>query len=251
MKPLVKYSKKYQILVNDVDFTKKLKLSAAFNYFQEIAGLHSSNLGIGFNTIEKEKGVAWVLIRMRVDMIRYPVWNEEVILETWPQLPKKYRFERDFYIKDLEDNIIAKAVSTWVIVDVQTKELRKAETIAIDYPEIITERAIDCTLGKINPYGQRKIAYERVIGCSDIDMNGHLNNSKYVDFIMDCFTMDSLKEYHAKSIQVQYISEALVGDKITLYKYVDELSSGRVYIEGINEKSDTKIFASQINVALN
>ena len=63
-------------------------MSAAFNYFQEIAGLHSSNLGIGFNTIEKEKGVAWVLIRMRVDMIRYPVWDEEVILETWPQLPK-------------------------------------------------------------------------------------------------------------------------------------------------------------------
>lgn len=251
MDPVSKYTKEYQVLVNDVDFTKKLKLSAAFNYFQEIAGLHADNLGIDFNTIEEEHGVAWVLIRMRVDMLRYPIWDEEIILETWPQIPKRFQFERDYYIKDIQGNIIAKAISMWVIVDVETREIKRSETIAIDYPKIIKERAIDCTLGKIRPSGQPKIAYRRVIGCSDIDMNGHLNNSKYIDFIMDCFTMEDLKNHSAKSIQICYMNESLPGDTITLYKYTGITDEGIIFIEGVNEKTNSKIFASQLHITQN
>ena len=255
MAPVSKYIKIYQVLVNDVDFTKKLKPSAAFNYFQEIASLHSDNLGIGFNTIEKEQGVVWVLIRMRVEMLRYPVWNEEIILETWPIIPKRFHFERDFFMKDLKDNIIAKAISMWVIIDVKTRELRNSETIAIDYPEIIPKRAIESNLGKIKPVGERKIAYKRIIGCSDIDMNGHLNNSKYIDFIMDCFTIDDLRKYQANSIQVCYINEALPGEEITFYKYSNaskpgEIHNGKIYVEGVNEKANSQKFISEIEIDL-
>jgi medium-chain acyl-[acyl-carrier-protein] hydrolase len=88
-------SKNYQILVNDADFLKKLKLSAAFNFFQETAALHTNSLGIGFNTIQENFGVAWLLIRMRVDIIRYPVWNEEITVDTWHQIPRKLEFDRD------------------------------------------------------------------------------------------------------------------------------------------------------------
>lgn len=236
-------------MVNDVDFMKKLKLSAAFNFFQEIAGLHSDELGIGFNTIQKECGVAWILIRIRMDIIKYPMWNDEIILETWPQIPRKFDFDRDFIIKDMQGSIIARAVSTWVIVDIKNRSLKKSEVIATDYPPIIKERAIDCILGKLRPSGEPEVTYKRVIGCSDIDMNGHLNNSKYIDFIMDCFTMDELKRYHAKSIQVNYMSEALPGDTVILRKNRELYAPNSIYIEGINEKNNNTIFRALIDIA--
>lgn len=251
MEPQSKLSIKYQVMVNDVDFMKKLKLSAAFNYFQEIAGLHSDQLGIGFNTIQKERGVVWVLIRIRMDIMKYPIWNDEITVETWPQIPRKFDFDRDFLIKDMHGNTIAKAVSTWVILDAETHNLRKSEVIAIDYPPIINERAIDCILGKLKPSSEPEIAYKRVIGCSDIDMNGHLNNSKYIDFIMDCFTMDELKKYHAQSIQVNYMSEALPGDTVILRKCREPYASNGIYVEGINEKDNSTIFRALIDIALN
>ena len=246
MVPLSKYVKKYQVTVNDADFTKKLKLSAAFNYFQEIASLHADNLGIGFNEIGPKYNVTWVLTRMKVEILKYPIWDQEIVVETWPQIPKRFHFERDFYIKDLNNNILVKATSMWVLIDINTRELRSSDIIAINYPEIITERAIESNLGKIRPTGEKELIYKRIIGCSDIDMNEHLNNSKYVDFIMDCFSMDTLRKYHPCSIQVNYVNESLAGDEISLYKYVDNTETGKVYVEGVDEKTNSQKFISEI-----
>lgn len=248
MGPIAKLSNRYRIMVSDVDFTKKLKLSAAFNYFQEIAGLHAENLGIGFNTIEQEYGSVWVLTRMRVDITKYPVWDEEVIIETWPLTPGKYEFERDYLVKDSEGEIIARAASLWVILDVKTRKLKRATDIAAYFPETIGERAINCPLGKIKPIGEPEVVYKRVIGCSDIDINGHLNNSKYIDFIMDCFTMEQLKKYQANSIQVNYLNEAFPGDTIALYKYAGASETNRVYVEGINEKNGSTVFIARLDI---
>ena len=129
MKPVSKFSKHYRITISDVDFMKKLKVSAAFNYFQEIAGLHAENLGIGFKTLEQKYGVFWVLTRMRVDFLRYPIWDEEIIVETWPQTPRKYSCTRDYLMKDCNGNIISRAVSQWVMSD----------TLRGSWPEISEE----------------------------------------------------------------------------------------------------------------
>lgn len=248
MLPVSKLSARYRVTVADADFTQKLKLSSAFNYFQEIAGLHSQNLGIGFDDIKKEHNAAWVLVKMRVDIDRYPMWDEEITLETWPQNPRKYEFDRDYLIKDKDGNIIIKAVSVWVIIDIDSREIKKAETIAVDYPEFITERAIDCKLGRLRPTGDLVMVYKKHIGCSDIDMNGHINNSKYVDFIMDCFSMEDLKKYKARSIQVCYLNEAFAGDTIELYECADKLSRNSIYIEGINQESKKTIFTASIDI---
>lgn len=243
------YKQAYHIMAGDVDFTKRLKPSSAFNYFQEIAGLHADNLGIGFNTIEKNFSVAWVLIKMKVEFIRYPVWEEDVTIETWPQIPKKYEFYRDYIVKDNSGNVIIKAISTWVILDVNTRAIIKSDRIATEYPPINEKRALDYNLGKIRPTGEKILVYKKLIGCSDIDMNGHINNSKYIDYIIDCFNLEMLSKYRAKSIHINYQNEACPGDMITLYKYVNNYeSTGIVYVEGINEKENKDIFKSKIEI---
>lgn len=243
-----KFIERCTVMSRDIDFTKKAKMSTIFDYFQDIAGIHAENLGIGFNRIEKVEGVAWVLVRMKVDILRFPVWNEEIIVETWPQLPKKYQFERDYLIKDVDGNIIIRASSVWVIIDCKSREMRKTEVIAIDYPKMIEERATDCIYEKLRPYSKPEIVYKKVVGCSDIDMNGHLNNSRYIDYIMDCFSMEDLKSYTPKAIQINYVNEALPGDTILLYREVDPDNPMNIYIEGVNEKENHVIFKCKIRV---
>lgn len=243
------YKKKYLIEFSDVDFTKRLKLSTLFGYFQDIASMHAENLGVGINALERKLGAAWILMRIRVDIARNPVWNEEITIETWPQEPRKL-FDRDFVVRDTNGGIIIRAVSTWVVLDIKTRELKKSELVHTEFPPIIKDRAIDCRLGKLKAFGQLEPKYKKIIGYSDIDFNGHLNNSKYVDFIMDCFDLESHRKYSVRSIEVNYVNEALPGDTIILCRDTSNLNSNLVYIEGIDEKDGRIIFKSQLEIEM-
>lgn len=248
MEPVTVFKKNYHVDLRDVDFAKQLKLSTLFGYFQDIASLASINLGFGIHTLEKKYGVAWILMRIRVDIIRHPVLGEEITIETWPLEPKKLEFGRDYIVKDQDGNIIIRAISTWVIMDMKARKLKRAETIGITYPEIITERAIDSELGKLKHTGALEPAYKKVIGYSDIDFNGHLNNSRYVDYIMDCFNLEEHKEYSVKSIEVHFMNEALPGDTIVLSKDTSAMESNHVYIEGVSEKDKHIVFKAKSRI---
>lgn len=246
MSDLSKLIKKYKITFNDIDFRKKIKLSTIFNYFQEIGDLHSQKTGGSTTLLQQEYGLTWVLTRIKVDIDRYPTWNEEIILETWFHKPKKYQIQRDFVIKDLDGNIIIKAISSWIIFDIEERKMKSIDSFETEFLDYLEDKAIDCNLKKIRPIEEVDIVYKRLIGCSDIDANKHLNNSKYIDFIIDCFSMDELEKHYAKSIQVDYLNEALPGDTIVFYKNID---LHNVYIEGVNESNNNVIFRSTIDIA--
>lgn len=243
------YERKYHIDLREIDFTRKLKLSTLFGYFQDIASLAAEELGFGIETLEKKFGVAWVLTRVRVEIIRMPLWDEEITVETWPLDPSKIEFERDYVVKDADGNIIIRAVSKWIIMDIQERKLKRSELIGFHYPPIQKERALEGPLGKLKNFGTLEPVYNKVIGYSDIDFNGHLNNSKYVDFIMDCFPVDSHKNYILHSLDLQFNHEALPGETITLFKDTSRLEENLIYIEGSKEESNQVVFKAEVSIA--
>ncbi|MUK89000.1 acyl-ACP thioesterase [Ornithinibacillus sp. L9] len=242
------YKKNYHIDLSDVDFTKSLRASTLLSYFQDVASLAAENLGAGIETLEETYGVAWVLMRIRVEIIRNPKLDEEIIIETWPQEPKKLEFERDFIVRDQEGNIIIRAVSAWVIMDVKERKLKRSSFISLTYPNVVEKRALDDPLGKLKSAGQLEGAYQKVIGYSDVDFNGHLNNSKYVDYMMDCFNLEDHRKYNVKSIEVNFTNEALPGETITLFKDTSQVDSNVVYIEGKNEKDEKIVFRAKVEI---
>ncbi|HOV26690.1 MAG TPA: thioesterase [Pseudobacteroides sp.] len=237
--------KAYSVNISDVDFTKSLKLSALFNYFQDIACVGAESLGIGIDTLIEKYNVTWVITRFRINIFRNPVLNEKITIETWHHGHKRLEFERDFRVLDSDGNVIASAASAWIILDIKTREIRRPELITYDPSTIRDERAIDGKFGRLRAVGELEAVYKKRIGYSDIDLNGHINNSKYVDYAMDCFCTDRFSEHSVKSFAIDYISEALPEDMLVLYKDISSNTS-LSYIEGINEKSGKVVFRSQI-----
>lgn len=242
------YKKNYHIDLRDVDFKKKLKLSTLFSYFQEVASLGSANLGAGIDDLANNYGVAWILMRIRVEIDRMPAWDEEISIETWPQEPGKLEFERDFIVRDHEGTPIIRAVSAWVIMDLVERKLKRASHISLEYPSVTKERAIDYKLKKLKRPESMETAYHKVIGYSDIDFNGHLNNSKYVDYMLDCFPLEDHKIHETKSIEVNFNHEALPGETIILKNGISEVDSNVVHIEGINENNYKVVFKAKVEV---
>ncbi len=242
------YRKKYTVGINDVDFTKKLKLSALFGYFQDVASFAVENLHIGIDVLTSKFSVSWVLVRIRVDIDRIPSWNEEITVETWPQEPGKLEFERDYAVLDKEGQVIIRAVSSWVLFDIHTREPRRSDLIAFHFPPFIKDRAIECKLSKLKPPGEAEIAYKKVIGYSDVDLNGHINNSKYIDFIMDCFSVEKHRQYDVKTIEVNYVNEAMPGETLMMRRGISALEAGRIYIDGVNVNNEKTVFRAQLEI---
>lgn len=247
MEPVPAYAKHYQIGPADVDFQEKLKISVLFNYFQDVASLHVETLGTGIDRLIQEFGVTWVITRIRVDMDRMPQLGEDIVVETWPQIPKRVEFDRDFLVRDASNHVLARAASTWIIMDIHTREPKRSETIPSNYPFPPRDRALDCRLGRFKAPGTPEAVYQKVIGYSDIDFNGHLNNSKYIDFIMDCFSLEEHRQYAFKTLEISYMSESLPGDRITMYRDMTAFDNGLVYIEGINQR-DLRTFKAQVTL---
>jgi len=242
------FFEEYAVGLNDVDFRRRLKLSALFNYFQDIANLAAEALGVGMERVEQEFGVAWILTKVRVDLTRQPDWDEVLTIETWPQAPGKIDFERDYLVKDREGQVVAAAVSQWVIMDIGQRKLRRASHIPLVLPEVRSARAIDGQWGKLQPAGDLEVAYQRVIGYSDIDVNGHLNNCKYIDFIMDCLPMEVHRDHRVTRIEVNFVHEALPGDTVALYREAIPANHDLRYIEGVNTDSGEVVFRAQLEL---
>jgi acyl-ACP thioesterase len=236
MEPI--YQKQFKIEISDVDFNKELRLSTLFSLFQDVASEAVDKLGIGINTLANNYGVAWVLIKMRVEVLRYPTWEEKIIIETWPREIKTLEFERDFLVYDQNNNLIIKASSIWIILDTNTRRIKRSNTLPARYIQM-TKKALDNKFMKLRAFGDLHEAYKRMIGYSDIDFNGHLNNSKYIDFITDCFPLQNHQDFYVKAIEVNFINEALPGETLVLKKDVTNVNENTIYIEGETNNQTT------------
>ena len=240
------FMENYTIEVRDVDFNKDMKLSALFSCLQESSSLGSSALGIGLDTIQREHNVTWVLLKMNIKIKYMPKLNEKIKIETWPQEPKALQFERDYLIFDEKGEIIIRATSIWAIIDLSTRMIKRSRTIEIAYPDIRTERAHNQSFNILKASGELELAYKKVIGYSDTDINGHLNNAKYIDYIMDCFTVDNHKEYMVMDIEVNFIHELLPNESLILYRDISKLEENIIYIEGQRELDQLTAFKASV-----
>ena len=177
-------------------------MSTLFSYFQDTSSRNVDKLGIGVDALIENYSIIWVLTKMLVNINRIPSLNEKITIETWPHPPKKIEFQRDFLARDEKGNIVAAAISSWVLLDVNTREIKKSDILSTDYSHrtYVKERAIDNRLRKLKPFSQLETVYRKVIGYSDTDFNGHINNAKYIDYIMDCFPIEEHKIHTVKSI---------------------------------------------------
>ena len=230
---------KEKVLVTsiDVDNHLNLKVSSIFKFMQMVSTNHSEELHIGQkDTIDQ--GICWVLIRMKVEIYKYPKMNDEIIVATHPGEIDRFLFPRFYEIYDKKGNLLIAGSSIWVLVNMSTRRVVvkpfegrtfKGETCKDDIP--LPERV---NLAEVNLVEKRKVRY------NDIDLNGHLNNTKYIEFIIDMKNKEFYDKNQVKSILVNYEKEAREGENISLFMHGDS----DFYVKG--EKDNSTCFTAYI-----
>lgn len=210
------FQKEFTVSSYELNPNGKARLTAMANYFQEIAYHHANKLGFGYDQM-KERRTLWMLSRMRIQMFTYPVWNDRVVVETWPSGIEKLFALRDFRVKDKDGNIIGIATTYWLIVHLDThrpirpgSELERFSNIEYGDP------VFDSKLEKIDiPASIAPLENHRVV-FSDLDIVGHVNNVKYMEWCIDAAISESMGERSVANFEINFLHEATLGNQVII-----------------------------------
>lgn len=229
----------------EVDFNKKLKLNSLFNYMQEAAYNHACTLGAGYEDLASQS-YFWVLSRVKIKVLQYPEWGDKIKLETWPKGINRLFALRDFIIRDIKGNEIALATTAWLVLDKKSMKPQRVQALQHTLPDNEGKYALDDGLAKIGYKNEFEFEVLRTAAYSDIDVNNHVNNAKYVEWILDCFPEESYLNKEIKSLQLNFISQTKLGNSVVLKRGNYNGNSSISYLEAVNEESSDRVFQSII-----
>lgn len=235
------------IQAHDADFTNRLRLDSLFTYLQDTAAAHADKLDLGYTSLIKHN-FAWVLSWTKVEIASLPGFGEEIRIKTWPKLKYKLYSLRDFLVYNHKEEIIIKATSAWLPINLTSKRIIDTSSLPapINYQEKVS--AMDGLPEKISEMKEKEFLYTRQMRYTDIDLNQHVNNIKYIEMISDCFTKEKHEKFMIKSIRVNFVSESRYDDSIEVYRSANERDNSYL-IEGSNKSSSKTIFQAEVQLS--
>ena len=232
----MKWSEEYRINSHDVDLNRIVSASAVMRYMQDTANLHMENMKPSYNELF-DAGYAYMLSRFAVSVYLPLYSHDRITSQSWACESRGASHNRCYRILQGE-RIVADAVSSWALVNMETGRLTRADELALDYgtDEMLE---IDTPLrfripaeAELSPVGQRRTEY------ADVDMNRHMNNTHYPDIL--CGYIPEITTSRVSSMSLSFVSEAPLGENIEIQMGMHD---GFYYFRTLREDGKTNLEA--------
>ena len=202
------YSLHYKVTTSTCDCEGRLKLYSALQMMQDC-----SEMWIDSEPCLKqyfaEQQMAQLLASRQMEVLRVPVFKEELTVTTSVYDMKPMFVFRNTFIYDADGRPCYKTWSTGAFVDKMTGRLKRVDRAAI------ASMTLDPQL-EMN-YKDRRVILPKEGGChcspipvmkADIDYNRHVNNANYVRMAMELLP----EGFEVGGLRVEYRIAAKLGD---------------------------------------
>lgn len=213
------FRQNFSIRSYEIGADKTASIETMMNHLQETALNHVKSAGLlgdGFGSTPEmcKKNLIWVVSRMQVLVDRYPTWGDVVQVDTWVAASGKNGMRRDWLIRDCSTgDILMRASSLWVMMNKETRRLAKmpdevrAEIGShfVDTPPIIDEDSRK--LPKLNDETADYIRSGLTPRWNDLDVNQHVNNVKYIGWILESAPLPIMESHELAAMTLEYRRE--------------------------------------------
>lgn len=223
----------YTLRAGDFDCFNRIKPSAVLDLFQDAAGQHAEALGVGFEDMLK-RGFLWVVTRVKFEIITAPERYQTVLIKTWPLEPNRINYRREYGIEDLNGNLLIKGSSEWVVLHSTERRFLSVPDLYPFSDNFHDEKAFEGKIGKIRNFEPDSNPYKITPAFCELDINGHVNNIKYADFVLDAVNPQSTDVL--KTFQIDYRKEVMQGTSLNVRYLRNE---DGIFVKGDNDSGDT------------
>jgi acyl-ACP thioesterase len=159
----------------------------------------------------------WVLIKMQLIIKRQPEWGDQVTIETWGKRIEKLYALRDFVVISGAGEKMISATSSWMVLDKTSGRPQRFYLKTNGFPWQPGREEIETNLQKVPELQRgRKMAHFHV-QFSDIDVNRHVNSSKYLQWMIDSHSQDYLEKMELKAVELSFLAEALPNEEVAVF----------------------------------
>lgn len=235
----------FQVDAAHADCFGRLKPSSILYFVQEIAGKHCMELSLDWDTLAQRR-MFWAVIRHRVQITRLPRKGETITVETWPMPTTRAYFPRSVVGLDCDGNELFRTISIWVLMDMDTRAMILPGKSGVDVPGLLrgSELAPPKSLTPVALSAEE----QRQVRFMDLDINGHMNNCRYLDWICDLLPSGFHHSNSIREFTLYYLSEAREGEALKMQWQLSQDGALRVETVRNSKTNDQehRIFSAQI-----
>lgn len=225
------YEKSFAITSTEVDVFGNCCPAALLRFFQDLATEHASLIGSERDYLIQEYHAIWMLVRVWYQIRRPLKMGEEVTIRTWQRGAGGLIVYRDFDLY-VGEEYVGEAISAWVVADTVSRKMLRPASIQAIAAAPVPKEVKTKQLKLIRTPKNRREVYTKTVRFSDLDVNGHMNNTRYADVLMDALTVEELKGKYLSSLQLNYSMECRAGESMTISR---DMVEDACYIDGCSE----------------
>ena len=202
------------------DVTRRLFLGHLGNHLLNAADFHSDDCGFGMtflNTIHK----TWVLSRLAIEMTEMPDMYDKFFVETWMESAMRYFTSRNFKVEAEDGKVYGYGRSIWAMIDTDTRQPTDLMTIRNGDINNYIETDKPSPIAKLSRVKMdNEVEFVRSVDTyySDVDINGHINSVKYIEHILDLWSLGWYKSHRIQRFEIAYVAECHQGDRLNFYR---------------------------------
>ena len=206
--------REYEVHYYETNYRLECKMSSIINYFCDIGGKQSEELGVGIDYLT-ERRLAYVFYRYDIKVNRYPKYGEKIRVVTMAKSFKKFYASRAYEIYDENNEKIVEGEGIFLLINIDRRRaVRIPEDQYIAYGVDI-ENCPDIKLNKLEKLTKEMDKNNFKVRYGDIDSNMHVNNVKYVEWAVESLPLDVVLNYELKELSVVFEKECRYGAEIS------------------------------------
>ena len=209
----MKHSEFYKIKWHDTNANREARPSKLLMYMQETANAHLLANGLSLDGLRDERGLAFLLSRIAIKFYRPLYTGDEIEVQTWICEGRGFSFDRCFVILR-NGEVMAEAHSIWALLNLREKRLMKTTEFSYGFPPDAPLESGLVTRVRMPQASDMELAGQRRIVFSDIDYNGHMNNTNYPDML--CDFVPEIEKYRATAMTLSFLNEASFGHTLSV-----------------------------------
>ena len=239
------YQMKTKIPFDMSDMNGHIKLPDIILLSLQVSGSQSAQLGVSDKEILERYNLVWIITEYDIDVIRLPRFAEEITIETEALSYNRLFCYRRFTIYDESGQAIIQMLATFALMDRDSRKVHNVEAeMVAPYQSEFSKKIIRGPkyMDLENPSSK-----DYHVRFYDLDMNGHVNNSKYLDWIFEVMGAEFLTNHIPKKINLKYVKEVRPGGMITSSYELNQLESNHQVTSDGDINAQAKITWQKIN----